>query len=215
MDRLTEFVSKSFDGQRKEESMENNNSKKAFTSLDMSKETLDREALAARTSHEYDEVDVTGDRDIPTSEDDVNVDQEPMSAVVTSSSAVPAGHATVTRDVTRPTAPAVISPSEALLHHRAAYFAHKDSALVSGLSQRNPFGIDTLSAKLQENAAALQDSRSPSSPTSSPPVITIPTTVSTCVSSSVASSSMFTSVAGLSLPYTRPPVSPPCNKGQF
>ena len=206
MDRLTEFVSKSFDGQRKEESMENS-SRKVLTSVDMSKETLDREALAARTSHDYDvDVDVTGDRDV-TSEDV----REPTSPTVTSPSTAPAGPATVTRDISRPTALAGISPSEALLHHRAAFLAHKDSALVSGLSQRHPFGIDSLSAKLQENAATQQER----SPASSPPIITLPTSIPTCVGSSSVPSSMCNSVPALSLPYTRSLVSPPCSKGQF
>ena len=180
MERLTEFVSKSFDGRSEEEvSSDNNNSKMTCTSVDMSKETLDREALE-RAARDYDDhVDVTGD------------------------------HAGV---------------AEALLHHRAAFLAHKDAPIISEFTQRHPFGIDSLSVKLQENAVAAvavavvassstQHDRSSSSPPSS---ITMPTTVSTCVSSASLPTSLCSSSTSLSLPsYPRPLVSPSCNKGSF
>ena len=220
MDRLTEFVSKSFDGRHEEEvNSDNNNSKMICTSVDMSKETLDREALE-RAAREYDDhVDVTGDHDVTS--DDARVDHhKPASPAPASSTTLTP--ATTARDASRP------GVAEALLHHRAAFLAHKDAPIISEFTQRHPFAIDSLSVKLQENAAAAaavaavassssttQHDRSSSSPVSSPACITIPTTVSACVSASLPTS-LCSSSTSLSLPsYPRPLVSPSCNKGLF
>ena len=223
MDRLTEFVTKSFDGRHEEEvNSDNNNSKAICTSVDMSKETLDREALE-RASREYDDhVDVTGDHDVTS--DDARVDHhKPASPAPASSSSLTS--ATTGRDASRP------GVAEALLHHRAAFLAHKDAPIISEFTQRHPFGIDSLSVKLQENAAAAaavaavasssssttttQHDRSSSSPVSSPPPgITIP--VSACVSSASQPTSLCSSSTSLSLPsYPRSLVSPSNNKGLF
>ncbi len=76
MDRLTEFVSKSFDGQsgEKEESVENNNvgTKGPAVCMDMSKETLDRESALL---HSRETVDVDVDVDV-TAEDDATSETE-------------------------------------------------------------------------------------------------------------------------------------------
>ena len=199
MDRLTEFVSKSFDGQHKEENLENNNSKKTYSSVDMSKETLDKEELA-RASQDYDDIDVTGDRELASEDTLMDPDVSLTS---------PAGPAAVTR-VTPRSVPIGICPAETLLQRRASFMGHKESALVTGFAQRHSFGIDSLSAKLQETAAAQQD-RASSPSSSSSPSITIPSAVSTSVSTSVARS-MCNGTAGLSLSYTNPLISPSCNK---
>ena len=221
MDRLTEFVSKSFDGRHEEEvNSDNNNSKTICTSVDMSKETLDREALE-RAAREYDDhVNVTGDHNVTS--DDAQVDHhKPASPAPASSTTLTP--ATTARDISRP------GVAEALLHHRAAFQAHKDASIISEFTQRHPFGIDSLSVKLQENAAAAaavaavassssttRHDRSSSSPVPSPPGITIPTTVSACVSSASLPTSLCSSSTSLSLPsYPRPLVSPSCNKGLF
>ena len=210
MERLTKFVSKSFDGRSEEEvNSDNNNSKMTCESVDMSKETLDREALE-RAARDYDDhVDVTGDHDVTSS--DARVDHhKPASPAPASSTS-----ATTVRDA---------GVADALLHHRAAFLAHKDSPIISEFTQRHPFGIDSLSVKLQENAVAAaavavvaasstQHDRSSSSP---PGFITMPTTVSTCVSSASLPTSLCSSSTSLSLPsYPRPLVSPSCNKGSF
>ena len=222
MDRLTEFVSKSFDGRHEEDvTSDNNNSKTICTSVDMSKETLDREALE-RAAREYDDhVDVTGDHDVTS--DDARVDlHKPASPVPASSTGLTA--ATTARDVSRS------GVAEALLHHRAAFLAHKDAPIISEFTQRHPFGIDSLSVKLQENAAAAaaaaaaavasssssttQHDRLSSSSVSSPLGITIPSTVSACVSSASLPTNLSSNSTSLSLPsYPRPLVSPSNNKG--
>ena len=210
MERLTEFVSKSFDGRSEEEvSSDNNNSKMTCTSVDMSKETLDREALE-RAARDYDDhVDVTGDHDVTSSDARVDHHKPASPALASSTPAATARDAGV---------------AEALMHHRAAFLAHKDAPIISEFTQRHPFGIDSLSVKLQENAVAAaavavvassstQHDRSSSSP---PGFITMPTTVSTCVSSASLPTSLCSSSTSLSLPsYPRPLVSPSCNKGSF
>ena len=210
MERLTEFVSKSFDGRSEEEvNSDNNNSKMTCASVDMSKETLDREALE-RAAREYDDhVDVTGDHDVTSS--DARVDHHKPASPPAPASSTPA---TTARDA---------GVAEALLHHRAAFLAHKDAPMISEFTQRHPFGIDSLSVKLQENAVAAaavavaaSSSTQHDRSSSSPPGITMPTTVSTCVSSASLPTSLCSSSTSLSLPsYPRPIVSPSCNKGSL
>ena len=237
MDRLTEFVSKSFDGRHDHEeevevNSDNNNIKTICASMDMSKETLDREALERAACGEYDDhVDVTGDHDVTPNDAHHQKPASPAAPAASSTSLIPA--TTGPRDAA--TRPAV---AEALLHHRAAFLAHKDAPIISEFTQRHPFGIDRLSVKLQENAAAAavavvassqqqHDPRSSSSPLSSsspsPPqgVITIPTSVSSgCVSSTTSSlpTNLCSNTSNsLTLPsyHPRPLVSPSCNKGLF
>lgn len=147
MDRLTEFVSKSFTGAKQGDGSENNNIKSPFSSIDMSKATLDKEAhLLGR----YGDTDI--DIDALSEKDGINSEPSPLSAESTDPSSGPVSTQGLISVNTSSAAPL---PTPSSSSSSSAQTLSTSSALSSHNSRQQPGGVGMSLPHILQSSSAV------------------------------------------------------------